>query len=77
MADDSPSGDETPDPFKMFGGMGFLGDMMKAMGSQGPLNWDIATQFASLGALGDTPDVQPDPTVRIRRLGPSCRHARS
>jgi len=38
---------------------------MKAMGSQGPLNWDIATQFASLGALGDTPDPQPDPSVRF------------
>ena len=65
MADDSPTGDETPDPFKMFGGMGFLGDMMKAMGAQGPLNWDIATQFASFGALGDTPDPQPDPSVRF------------
>ncbi|MBM3638582.1 MAG: zinc-dependent metalloprotease [Actinobacteria bacterium] len=65
MADDSPSGDDTPDPFKMFGSMGFLGDMMKAMGSQGPLNWDIATQFAGLGALGDSADSQPDPTVRF------------
>ena len=65
MTDESPAGDDTPDPFKMFGGMGFLGDMMKAMGSQGPLNWDIATQFASLGALGDTPDPQPDPSVRF------------
>lgn len=59
MADDgSPT---PPDPF---GGIPFLGDMMRAMASQGPLNWDLANQFAAMGARGDEPD--PDPSISSR-----------
>jgi len=39
--------------------------MMRAMAQQGPLNWDLAQQFAQLGAVGDTSDPEPDASTRI------------
>ena len=48
-----------------FGGLPFLNDMMKQLASQGPLNWDVATQSAAAGARGDTPDPEPDPSTRF------------
>lgn len=54
--------DNIPNPF---GGLPFFNDMMRAMASQGPLNWDLAQQFAQLGAVGDTVDPEPDPSTRI------------
>lgn len=60
MSPDDPS--EQPSPF---GSFPFFGDIAKALGKQGPLNWDLAQQFAMLGATGDTPDSQPDPTTRF------------
>ena len=48
-----------------FGGLPFFNDMMRAMSQQGPLNWDLAQQFAQLGAVGDSPDPEPDASVRI------------
>ena len=59
MADDDPT------PFNPFGGMPFFNDMMRAMSQQGPMNWDLAQQFAQLGAVGDTPDPEPDASTRI------------
>ncbi len=59
MADDDPT------PFNPFSGMPFFNDMMKAMSQQGPLNWDLAQQFAQLGAVGDTADPEPDASTRI------------
>ena len=53
--------DEQPDPFSA---IPFLGDAMRALGGSGPLNWDLARQFAAMGATGDSPDPQPDPGVR-------------
>jgi putative hydrolase len=35
------------------------------MSQQGPLNWDLAQQFAQLGAVGDTSDPEPDASTRI------------
>ncbi len=58
---DEPS-ENNPFPF---GGMPFFGDLAKSLSSQGPLNWDIATQTAAMAATGDTPDPQPDPSVRF------------
>jgi putative hydrolase len=60
MGDDA--GDNNPFPF---GGMPFFADLAKSLSAQGPLNWDIATQTAAMAAAGDTPDPQPDPTVRF------------
>lgn len=48
-----------------FGGMPFFNDMMRAMSQQGPLNWDLAQQFAQLGAVGDTPDPEPGASTRL------------
>ena len=48
-----------------FGGLPFFGDMMKAMSGQGPLNWDIARQFALTGVGSDTASVNVDPAARI------------
>jgi putative hydrolase len=48
-----------------FGGIPFFNDMMRAMAGQGPLNWDLAQQFAQLGAVGDTPDPEPDTATRL------------
>lgn len=52
-------------PQNPFGGLPFFNDMMRAMSQQGPLNWDLAQQFSQLGAVGDTPDPEPDSSTRI------------
>ena len=56
---------DDPNPPNPFGGMPFFNDMMRAMGQQGPLNWDLAQQFAQLGAVGDSPDPEPGASTRI------------
>ena len=61
-SDDLPEPPDMPNPFA---GIPFFADMAKAMSSQGPLNWDMAKQFAVLGAVGDSPDETPDPQVRF------------
>lgn len=66
MADDDVPGGETPggampDPFAA---MPFLGDMMKALSGQGPLNWEAARQFAQLGATGGEAEPNVDPLLR-------------
>lgn len=48
-----------------FGGLPFLNDMMKQLSSQGPLNWDVATQAAAAGAKDGREDPDPDPTTRF------------
>lgn len=58
----SENNENFPNPF---GGLPFFNDMMRAMAGQGPLNWDLAQQFAQLGAVGDTSDPDPDPSTRI------------
>ena len=56
-------GDSTPP--NPFGGLPFFNDMMRAMSQQGPLNWDLAQQFAQLGAVGDSADPEPDTSTRL------------
>lgn len=56
-------GDSTPP--NPFGGLPFFNDMMRAMSQQGPLNWDLAQQFAQLGAVGDSADPEPDASTRL------------
>lgn len=60
MNSDDPA--DRPNPFGPFP---FLGDLAKALGNQGPLNWELAQQFALLGAAGDSPDAQPEPAIRF------------
>lgn len=52
----------SPDPFE---GIPFLADIARAMSGQGPLNWDLAVQFAGLGAVGDAPDPEPEQSIRL------------
>lgn len=52
-------------PQNPFGGLPFFNDLMRAMSQQGPLNWDLAQQFAQLGAVGDSRDPEPDASVRL------------
>ena len=59
------SDDDAQEPMFPFGNIPFLNDMMKAMASQGPLNWELATQAAAAAARGDTPDTDTDPATRI------------
>ena len=59
MSDDD---NNMPNPF---GGIPFFNDMMRAMSGQGPLNFELAQQFAQLGAVGDTPDPEPDTATRL------------
>jgi putative hydrolase len=62
MSDDAdPSG--APDPFA---GLPMFGDLAKALGGQGPLNWDAARQFAQLAATGGEHEPNVDPTVRLQ-----------
>lgn len=63
MPDEDP--EDKGESTNPFASMPFFGDIMRAMGQQGPLNWELASQFAALGAAGDSPDPEPDPTVRI------------
>ena len=55
-----------------FGGLPFFGDMMKAMAGQGPLNWDIAQQFAVMGTQteGGQPNVDPAARIALEQLIP-------
>lgn len=49
-----------------FEGFGFLGDLARMLGQQGPLNWDAARQFALMLATEGTPEANVDPATRIR-----------
>ena len=59
------SDDDAQEPMFPFGNIPFLNDMMKAMASQGPLNWELAAQAAAAAARGDTPDTDTAPATRI------------
>ncbi len=49
-----------------FEGFGFLGDLARLLGQQGPLNWDAARQFALMLATEGAAESNVDPTTRIR-----------
>ena len=49
-----------------FAGLPFFGDMLKAISSQGPLQWDVARQIAMTTALsGGTVEANVNPADRI------------
>ncbi len=60
---DGPHPDERPDDF--LGGLPFIGDLMRALSGQGPLNWDAARQFAQLGATNGQSEPNVEPAVRV------------
>ncbi len=43
-----------------------LGDLLRLIRTQGPLQWELAFQLATSVAAGDEPDPNPDPIARIR-----------
>ena len=49
-----------------FAGLPMFGEFAKMLGSQGPLNWDAARQFAAMAATGGASEGNPDPAVRMR-----------
>ena len=56
------SGGSPDDPF---GGVPFLGDLMKMLGAQGGFRWDNAMQFAMQIATEGRSEDNPDPLERI------------
>lgn len=56
-----------------FTGLPFFGDMMKAISSHGPLQWDVARQVAMTTALGGKtaePNVDPADRIVLESLAP-------
>ncbi|NQV96661.1 MAG: zinc-dependent metalloprotease [Acidimicrobiaceae bacterium] len=51
---------EQPSP-----GMSFFAEIAKAMSSKGPVQWDVARQFAMMTATSSTSEGNVDPAVRI------------
>ncbi len=43
-----------------------LGDLLRLIRTEGPLQWELAFQLATSVAAGDEPDANPDPIARIR-----------
>jgi putative hydrolase len=52
-----------PNPFE---GMPFFGDLLKMLGSQGPVQWDGARQLALSIATGGASEANVDPLERVR-----------
>lgn len=61
MADDG-SDDSEPNPFA---GLPFFGDMMKMFSNQGPIQWDVARQLATMMATEGKSEPNPDPSARL------------
>lgn len=71
--DDTPSGNFPFGSFgdgNPFGAMPFLGDIMKSLAGQGPLNWDIARQVAYVGLGQDGANVDPSARIAFENLTP-------
>ena len=49
-----------------FEGMPFFGDLLKMLGSQGPVQWDGARQLALSIATGGESEPNVDPLERVR-----------
>ena len=43
-----------------------LGDLLRLIRTEGPMQWQLAFQLATSVAAGDEPDPNPDPIARIR-----------
>lgn len=76
--DDTPSGNFPFGSFgdgNPFGAMPFLGDIMKSLAGQGPLNWDIARQVAYVGLGQGGTNVDPAARIACENLAPlAYRH---
>jgi putative hydrolase len=61
---DDPDRDDE-DGANPFAGLPMFGDIARMMQGQGPLNWDIARQFAAMAASGGVSEANVDPKVRM------------
>ena len=68
--DDTPPGEFPFGGGNPFGAMPFLGDIMKSLAGQGPLNWDIARQVAYMGVGQGTANVEPASRIAFENLAP-------
>jgi len=68
--DDTPPGEFPFGGANPFGAMPFLGDIMKSLAGQGPLNWDIARQVAYMGVGQGTANVEPASRIAFENLAP-------
>jgi putative hydrolase len=59
-----PDADQ-PEPFNPFAGIPMFADMAKMLQNQGPINWDLAQQFAYSSATGGVSEANIDPLVRV------------
>jgi putative hydrolase len=60
--DDPDRDDDASNPFA---GLPMFADIARMMQGQGPLNWDIARQFAAMAASGGTTEANVEPRVRL------------
>jgi putative hydrolase len=65
MPDESTPDEPDENAFNPFAAFPMFGDIAKALQGQGPLNWDAARQFATLGATQGQPEHNVDPADRI------------
>jgi putative hydrolase len=65
VAGSEPSPDPDPERGDPFGGVPFLGDLMKMLGAQGGFRWDQAMQIAFQLATEGSSEPNPDPLDRI------------
>lgn len=68
--DDTPPGEFPFGGANPFGAMPFLGDIMKSLAGQGPLNWDIARQVAYMGVGQGNANVEPASRIAFENLAP-------
>ena len=68
--DDNPFGDTPFGGGNPFGAMPFLGDIMKSLAGQGPLNWDVARQVAYLSVGNEAGNVEPSSRIAFEELAP-------
>ena len=71
--DDDPVGGFPFDGGNPFASMPFLGDIMKSLAGQGPLNWDIARQVAYMGVGQGSSNVEPAARIAFENLAPLAR----
>ena len=61
----SDSDADQPEPMNPFAGIPMFADMARMLQSQGPINWDLAQQFAYASATGGTSESNIDPISRV------------
>ncbi len=61
----SDSDADPPEPVNPFSGIPMFADMARMLQNQGPINWDLAQQFAYASATGGASEMNIDPISRV------------